>query len=189
MTQESSPSEPAVEWAPAGSRPTPTPRGEDLELDRLPPPAFPPGSRRAIPRPLENTWSLQEEADESPAADAGAGAAGEAGGGEGGALDPDPFASALISPDDPFPHRSSDSLATEGVVEAGEGKGEAHHEEPIIGVSRAMEAASRSLEALSGKLRAEGLDALRVGPGTSGFDAALRGFIRGYLAASDEAGD
>lgn len=134
---------------------------EDRKPTRLPPPAFPPGSRR------------------HPVSSDASGASGRDGS-AGGSLSQDTEGFTFISPDEPFPDRS-------GVVEEGTATGigddphlapqelaaggDPHVRELVVALSKLAEAVGQRGEA-----------GLRVTPGMSRFESTLRGYCVGYLA-------
>jgi len=137
---------------------------EDSKPTRLPPPAFPPGSRR---HPLSS--------DESDASEEGG-----RDGSVGGSLSQAIKGFTFISPDEPFPDR-------DGAVEAGTATGigddphlapqelasggDPHVRELVVALSKLAEAVRRRGEA-----------GLRVTTDMSRFESTLRGYCVGYLA-------
>jgi hypothetical protein len=151
---------------------------------RLPPPAFPPGSRRHAPR-----------------AGAAAKTSASSGSVDDAFISPDeplperidPMGSAFISPDEPIPERKIELLEEfrgEGEVEPGE-EGvvvgmdlEAHLEATEVasgGDPHVMEL-SEAIAKLAEALRTRGEAGLRVRPEMSRFEATLRAYCVGYLA-------
>jgi hypothetical protein len=160
------------------------------ELDRLPPPAFPPGMRRAaVHRPVTATGSDVDD------------------GGLGDALilpdepirrsETDLPDDAFISPDEPFlrkaPHSGSPEDEEEDEMEEGVVTGIGDYDGAYF--PRGAGSRSKNLEALR---MAEVLDELAAGLRQHGsvslvsetrltpFEAMLRGMIAGFLAASSE---
>ena len=153
------------------------------ELDRLPPPAFPPGTRRGwVPR------ATREDAGNDPGLPAAA------------LLSPheavrrigDEFdEGAFISPDDPIDQtpgeagrspagRGSDDDAVE-VTGIGGSDREAYRAEAIYAGPRDPDQVAGVLEELAGALREQGTAALTTPPHLSPFESALRGFLGGYM--------
>lgn len=167
---------------------------------RLPPPAFPPGTRRKVHRNSTGTKApssdaqLESRAFISPD-------------------DPlprrnDQVASAFISPDDPLPRRSDkptsgfispeDPLSPGGLAPAAEdegvvtGMGSDPHLDPAElatgGDPHVMEVA-HAVRTLADALRRKGEAGLRATPAMSRFEATLRAYCVGYIAgrrAEDE---
>ena len=140
---------------------------DDPKSTRLPPPAFPPGSRR---HPSRN----------SSAPDSGAG--GEASRDEAFYYPDDVSEEAfsLISPDDPFPDRG------EGVEEGtATGIGDDEHlspEELAAGGDPHVAALTNAVAKLAEALRRRGEAGLHASPDMSRFEATLRAYCVGYLA-------
>jgi hypothetical protein len=203
MTEESNMNERSQEWAPAGRHSSwaVKPGRDGLELDRLPPPAFPPGSRRSALRPL--TPSRTEKGRASLAPDNAERARPDP------ATEDDTFASALNSSDEPLrgrpsgpsgdrapdrAHRSVPSAMAE--FETGDdaelgvatGMGVAPPASGALDVGDAVQRAAESLQSLASALREQGPAGLQAGPDASRFEAVLRGFIAGYLASLDPEG-
>lgn len=142
---------------------------QDRKSTRLPPPAFPPGSRRHAA-----TNSAQpQEAD---------GTEGEASRHEA-FYYPDGVAKdafSLISPDDPFPDRDDD--LAEGTVT---GIGDDEHltpEELAAGGDPHVVALTTAVAKLAEALRRRGEAGLHASPDMSRFEATLRAYCVGYLA-------
>jgi len=158
-----------------------SPRGP--ELDRLPPPAFPPGDRRAwVPR------ATRAAGRDDPDLSAGALISPE---------EPirrigDTFdEEAFISPDDPFEH-AGDAAPEQGGggeadQEAGEVTGigdpdpEAYRSVAAYAGPRDPDQVAGALEELARSLREQGTAALTTSPHLSPFESALRGFLGGYM--------
>ena len=167
---------------------------------RLPPPAFPPGTRKKVHKNSTGPSKASENAhldggafispDDPlpPRTDKLAGAF----------ISPDDplpprsdkVAGALISPEDPFPpRRESPQPEDEGVVT---GMGLDAHLEPAELVSAGdpyvMEV-THAVRKLADALRRKGEAGLRASPGMSRFEATLRAYCVGYIAgrrAEDE---
>ena len=165
--------------------------GDRPELDRLPPPAFPPGQRGVKPRRNLRT----------PVSEPGPEGGGVARGGDSGVPDEafispdDPIErkgsriapDAFISPDEPIPERGPE----EGVVT---GIGDDQHlgdEEQAYTRSDPPAVADLVLQVrrLADALRDRGESGLRTTPDMSRFEATLRAYCVGYLSAQREAGD
>jgi hypothetical protein len=145
------------------------------ELDRLPPPVFPPGTRRTHARWPEAGLTTATE-----------------GFPDGALISPDEpirrigegFAEgASISPDDPIGTGGDDEEAEGEVTGIG-----SHHPEayPPVGQAganpRDPEQVASMLEGLARGLRKNGSAALAPDAYLSPFESALRGFLGGYLA-------
>lgn len=165
---------------------------DDRENSRLPPPAFPPGSRRHLHR---NSTSPK-------------GRTTHAGGpGDDAFIMPDDplperrdtMGHAIISPDDPIPERAASGAAPERTATRalGGSEGEGSEQGVVTGMSfdahvEPEEMAARGdphvmevIEAvgkLAEALRRKGEAGLRAGPEMSRFDATLRAYCIGYLA-------
>ncbi len=153
----------------AASRPEPTPR------TRLPPPAFPPGSRRIDVR---RSLKLERSGDSSTLPD------------------DVPF----ISPDEPIPHREprTEGMAQEAANEMEEEQaafdpfdgvvtgigGDAHLDvgELPSGGDADVSGLLRQLETLTEALGHRGEAALHITPEMSRFEVTLRAYCVGYLA-------
>lgn len=180
--------------------------GRGHELDRLPPPAFPPGHRvlgRTNHRPAP-------PAPPSPTAGSGEAASAEVGapGADAGDVPADAFISpdepfvragsrfapdAFISPDEPLPARHRDEgVDPDDVVVTGIGD-DPHLGKEDAGVSRPDDPALADLIARVGRLadalRDRGEAGLRTTPDMTRFEATLRAYCVGYLAARREATD
>lgn len=158
--------------------------GAGPEMDRLPPPAFPPGSRRAAaPRqgvPVEEEGAGQVNDDELP---------------DDAFISPDePIRKeargipddAFISPDDPFVPAED-----EGEKGGGAGGGQVTG----VGEERARVASATArrddppsihelpylLDRVAEQIQGSGAQALRVHHEMGHFEAALKSFLRGYL--------
>ncbi len=147
------------------------------ELDRLPPPVFPPGSRRTAVR-YQAASTMQE-------------------GGEDAGVPADAFISpdepirrsdewdeALISPDDPIVRREPPRAPADGddVEVTGIGAGERVYPDEVLSANPIdVERLAGRLETLARDLREKGAAALRVPPDADGTDAVLRAFLSGYL--------
>jgi hypothetical protein len=132
---------------------------EDSKPTRLPPPAFPPGSRR---HPESSDASGGEGSAEGPVSQE----------------DGEDFT--FISPDEPFPERS-------GVVEEGTatGIGDNPHlapEDLASGGDPHVRELVVALSKLSEAVRRRGEAGLRVTPEMTRFESTLRGYCVGYLA-------
>ena len=159
--------------------------GPDRELDRLPPPAFPPGTRRApSARPVRPPQ--EPGANQEPESDSG-------GFPEGALISPDEPVrrigdglprDALISPDDPIAPSAPYSGKT----------GESAYEVEVTGIGAAREAllplgqeirdagrVAEMLEAVARHLREDGPGSLLSTSGTSRLESTVRGLIAGYL--------
>ncbi len=171
---------------------------EDKRETRLPPPAFPPGSRKHL-------GTNSSRSSSSPAS----------GGDEPDAAfispdDPIPprrntVAEAFISPDDPLPERRPDAVfdafispddplpdreeTEEGVVT---GMGDDPHldpEELVTGGDPHVIEVAGAIERLSAAMKKKGEAGLRATPQMSRFEATLRAYCVGYIAgrrAEDE---
>lgn len=156
---------------------------ENSKETRLPPPAFPPGSRRHQMRnSVPSVKAKVESVDDAII----------------GPDDPlperiDPFGEAFISPDEPLPERKLElaeafrDARAAAAVEEGEvvgmdldphlqpseavSKGDPHVEELMTAVAKLAEAVRRKGEA-----------GLRATPSMSRFEATLRAYCVGYLA-------
>ncbi|MEX2472885.1 MAG: hypothetical protein WEA34_11930 [Gemmatimonadota bacterium] len=142
---------------------------EDRKSTRLPPPAFPPGSRRHA---------------SANAAQAGAGSGNEAEAARNEAfyypdgVSKDAFS--LISPDDPFPDR--DESLEEGTVT---GIGDDEHltpQELAAGGDPHVTALTNAVVKLAEALRHRGEAGLHASPDMGRFEATLRAYCVGYLA-------
>lgn len=175
-----------------GQRSVDMPKGP--EMDRLPPPAFPPGVRRvARSAPLRGDLAGQDQSAESgfPA---------------GALISPDePIRrigegfpdGAFISPDDPIEHggeRPAEGAAqTEGAEEddvevTGMGTRDPDRYRDLASHSpgpRTPEEVAAALEELAGGLRTQGSAALASPHNASPFDSGLRGFVGGYLVGRE----
>ncbi len=151
---------------------------------RLPPPAFPPGSRRRPPR----AGAAQKQAEKA------AGTVDDA------FISPDeplpdridPMGSAFISPDEPLPERRIELREDfrEGEIEPGE-EGvvvgmdmQAHLDatEVVSGGDPHVMELSEAIAKLAEALRTRGEAGLRVRPEMTRFEATLRAYCVGYLA-------
>jgi hypothetical protein len=146
------------------------------ELDRLPPPVFPPGTRRTHAR----------------RADAGSTTGGE-GFPDGALISPDePIRrigegfpeGAFISPDDPIDTIRDDGEEEGEVTGMGSHDPERYHPVGRAGANpRDPEQVASMLEGLARGLRESGSAALGPDPYLSPFESALRGFLGGYLVS------
>jgi hypothetical protein len=177
--------------------------GEERKNSRLPPPAFPPGTRKIVHR---NSTSAKPPSPAESSVD------GDAYISPDDPLPPrsDKVSHAFISPDDPIPRRRPDVLhgalispedplprrdeidlsEEEGVVTGMGSNAHLEHEELVTGgdphVMEVVEAVRKLAEALKRK----GEAGLRSSPAMSRFEATLRAYCVGYLAgrrADDEA--
>jgi hypothetical protein len=184
--QDGSAPPPAGHPGPNGSGPRPR------ELDRLPPPAFPPGLRgSAGHRSRRAVEARSGEGEGQP---------------EGGVPD-DAFISpdepivrtgsrivdgAFISPDEPIPPRRDDDLSDvdpDQVVVTGIGD-DPHLSAADLAVGRHEDPVVADLVARIGRLadavREKGEAGLRTTPDMSRFEATIRAYCVGYLAAQRE---
>jgi hypothetical protein len=147
---------------------------EDRKPTRLPPPAFPPGSRRHTPDGAGATEAGRQEADE----DRSSGTLEDAllMPDEDGASDMSSFT--FISPDEPMPDRDVEQGTATGIgddpyldLEDLIGGRDPHVRELVIAVSKLAEA-----------LRRRGEAGLHVSPGMSRFEGTLRSYCVGYLS-------
>jgi hypothetical protein len=144
------------------------------ELDRLPPPVFPPGTRRTHPRRPEVGLATGTE-----------------GFPDGALISPDePIRrigegfpeGALISPDDPINTGGDDEEEEGEVTGMGSHDPEAYHSVGRAGANpRDPEQVASVLEGLARGLREKGSAALTPDPYLSPFESGLRGFLGGYL--------
>lgn len=161
--------------------PKASPKGP--ELDRLPPPAFPPGNRRAwVPRATRAT------------------AGDDSGLPEGAVIGPDEPVrrigdefdeEAFISPDDPIDQAAggaSGSPGTQGdtdesveVTGIGSSDPDAYRSVATYAGPRDPEQVANVLDELANSLREQGTAALTTPPHLSPFESALRGFLGGYM--------
>lgn len=170
---------------PEGEGPGPNGHGRPpRELDRLPPPAFPPDARgagRRVPRPTELRAAEPEEE-------------GEAGVPDDAFISPDePIVresriahDAFISPDEPIPPRRierDDEVLVTGIGDdphLAADPAAARYEDPHV-----ADLAQRVLR-LAEALRERGEAGLRTTPDMSRFESTLRAYCVGYLAALRE---
>jgi len=156
---------------------------------RLPPPVFPPGSRRHVSRnstgskgharPPGSSFEGALISPDDPIPD-----------------DVDPMGAAFISPDDPMPERrvewigaSSDARATATGDEPGEGEVVGMDLDPHLapdevvahGDPHVMEL-TEAVAKLAESVRKKGEAGLRVRPDMTRFEATLRAYCVGYLA-------
>lgn len=182
--QDDSPSSPEGHPGPNGSGKGPR------ELDRLPPPAFPPGVR-----------SLGHRARRPAQMAAGEGAEGQAAESEG--VPDDAFISpdepivrssriapgAFISPDEPLPPRNPDRVDLDEVEVTGIGD-DPHLGAEDLAIARYTDPAVADLvqrvAALAQSLKDKGEAGLRTTPEMSRFEATLRAYCVGYLAGQRE---
>ena len=158
-----------------------TPR-EGGELDRLPPPAFPPGQRASHRR---SGRRASEGSGSHRGVSIGNASRPQEARGEGGVPD-----DAFISPDEPLPPRGLAELRPDEVVVTGIGD-DPHlspeemagspHEDPHV-----ADLALR-VGRLADALRDRGEAGLRTAPGMNRFEATLRAYCVGYLAGQHEA--
>lgn len=190
MTEKGKKDASSTGWAPVrgGSLDSASSHGAGDELDRLPPPVFPPGSGRrsaSVIRPDIKPTTV----DDFP---------------EGAYISPDEpirrrvdvLDGALISPDEPIRRdergvedRRESEDDEEGVATGMSDEG------PIYDQARMLRPetdaittrkAAESLEALARDLRAKGAASLAERSDTSRFDALLRGLVAGYLLGVEE---
>ncbi len=167
------------------------PPNRPRKLDRLPPPAFPPGARRTAPtRSPPDGDGETSLAEQLP---------------EGALISPDEPVrrvsgkvpeDAFISPDepirsrDPLPGRPQDAAATEDdVVVTGIGEQDpAYYRSPsaVVADMHDIEQAAPVLEDLARQIRADGVAALFLESGLSRFESALRSFLAGYFARGSD---
>lgn len=181
-TEDRRPDGDAGERRPSG----PSRNGPGPEMDRLPPPAFPPGSRRAsAPRKRVDVAGAEESPDDA---------------GEGEELPDDAFISpdepirkeargipddAFISPDDPFTPKAT-AGSDEGQVTS---MGEQISTRTPTAAKRRSEAPSIHelpylLDRVAEQINDTGREALNVHGEMGHFEAALKSFLRGYLQGS-----
>jgi len=177
-----------------------TPR-EGGELDRLPPPAFPPGQRASHRR---SGRRASEGSDSHRGVSIGNASRPQEARGEGGVPD-DAFISpdepivrggshiapgAFISPDEPLPARGLAELRTDEVVVTGIG-GDPHLSPEEVAGSRHDDPQVDDLVLRVGRLadalRDRGEAGLRTAPGMNRFEATLRAYCVGYLASQRDA--
>jgi hypothetical protein len=158
---------------------------ENTDESRLPPPAFPPGSRR---HPIHrNSDGTRPEPDAEPVDDA--------------FISPDeplpertdPMNQAFILPDEPFPERKLEltdafmDARAAGAVEEGEvvGMDLDPHLQPSEAVSKGdpyVEELMTAVAKLAESVRRHGEAGLRATPEMSRFEATLRAYCVGFLA-------
>lgn len=174
------------EPSPKPGQPGPNGHGRPpRELDRLPPPAFPPDARaaaRRVPRPTELQASEPEAEDEAGVPDDAF-------------ISPDePIVresriahDAFISPDEPIPPRRierDDEVLVTGIGD------DPHFADPAVARyedPHVADLAQRVLR-LAEALRERGEAGLRTTPEMSRFESTLRAYCVGYLAARREPG-
>lgn len=153
------------------------------ELSDLPPPAFPPGSRRHA---TVRAWARERHPPEP--------------GGEGGfedafispdepiiRKDPSFPDDAFISPDEPIVRTDRTEADMEGAVVTGiGGGGPVYPQSSLVQAGRDVQKLASMLDTLARDLRDEGTQSLRVEEGMSRFEAMLRSMLAGYLAGKSE---
>lgn len=157
------------------------------ELSDLPPPAFPPGTRRHA---AVRAWARERHTDD---------ASGEVERGE--------FEEAFISPDEPIVRRKHPAFPDEAFISPDEpiirnervevdpeeavvtgmgGGGTVYPQSSIVQAGKDVEKLADVLETLVRDLRDEGTRSLRVEEDTPRFQAMLRSMLAGYLAGKAE---
>lgn len=164
-------------------------QGPPPKLDRLPPPAFAPGSRRgAVARPKEEAEAIPSLEEALPA---------------GAFISPDePIRripgdvpdDAFISPDEPIRHRDplpgKPAFRPQGEV-MGIGARSSNYYQSVATLAtdvRDVGQMAQVLEELAARLKEDGAAALIAEPGISTFEAAVRGYLAGYLTRTRDEG-
>lgn len=172
---------------------------DETKDTRLPPPAFPPGSRKHFhtnsdraPSPTRSPEGVTDDAFISPDDPL---PERKSGMGEGFISPddplperrPDPVFDAFISPDDPMPSREA---LEEGVVTSIGDDPHLDPEELASGGDPHVMEVTGAVERLAGALKQRGEAGLKATPQMSRFEATLRAYCVGYIAgrrAEDEA--
>ena len=172
---------------------------EETKDSRLPPPAFPPGSRKHVHRNSSSPAASKALGDDDAFISPDDPMPARRDAVEQALISPDDplperpdaIGDAFISPDDPMPDRTEAEEQEDGVVTGMSYDEHLDPEELVIGgdphVMELVEAVTKLAEALKRK----GEAGLRTMPGMSRFDATLRSYCVGYLAgrrAEDQTG-